>query len=435
MSRELLLQSYRLEAQTSAMTTTKTLPKAGNNNNYSSNICRRSKQHKSNSAQNLNELNATVNYIADDNYHQQQQQQQYNYQQHASGCIVRPMRLPLRKHHSFHFQPSQTVAGIKPCQLQQLREQLQQQQQQQLTAAAAATTQRGPLIFQPLTLNEQSAFKPIELPPPDVDVDDENGNDYDVEGDDDGGAATPTPLATVKIAYDKIRQHSWPPTSTETEVSNMTLQQRISPTGDSSNNCSDVEEVNDATAKTTMTLAATSSSNLNAFKQLQLQKRANVAASSIGSNLMLLHPAAASLEALEALSQVNSELLLAADVSGSSNSSCSLQQLQQQQMLARLRLKLQGSDEVKENATATAATEENIEEDDEDLGYSYCEDELDDELNDDDDDDDDLAQQHDSSLNISDDYSPNATVILTADSNGGQVKYVTMTKTYQEVHI
>ncbi|XP_060661002.1 uncharacterized protein LOC132794519 isoform X4 [Drosophila nasuta] len=77
----------------------------------------------------------------------------------AYDCLVvrRPMRLPLRKHHTFHFQTTQTANG----KLQQLRRQLQQQQlereQQQL--------ELGPLIYRPLALSERHAFKPISPTP------------------------------------------------------------------------------------------------------------------------------------------------------------------------------------------------------------------------------------------------------------------------------
>lgn len=52
----------------------------------------------------------------------------------------RPVKLPLRKHHSFHFQPSQTVAGA-------------------LNNTKNRYKNNGPLIFKPF--NEKSAFKPI----------------------------------------------------------------------------------------------------------------------------------------------------------------------------------------------------------------------------------------------------------------------------------
>ncbi|KAL5292690.1 nrm family protein [Megaselia abdita] len=59
----------------------------------------------------------------------------------SNGYTIRPMRLPLRKHHSFHFQPSQTVAG-----------------QQMIKSSKPKVI--GPLIYKPY-LNESSAFKPI----------------------------------------------------------------------------------------------------------------------------------------------------------------------------------------------------------------------------------------------------------------------------------
>lgn len=74
----------------------------------------------------------------------------------------RPVKLPLRKHHSFHFQPSQTVSGTK----QQL--QLQQQHQHQSSTSSASThhhhskksyKNNGPLVFKPFS--EETAFKPI----------------------------------------------------------------------------------------------------------------------------------------------------------------------------------------------------------------------------------------------------------------------------------
>lgn len=52
----------------------------------------------------------------------------------------RMVKLPLRKHHSFHFQPSQTVAGA----LKQTKNRYKN---------------NGPLVFKPF--NEKSAFKPI----------------------------------------------------------------------------------------------------------------------------------------------------------------------------------------------------------------------------------------------------------------------------------
>lgn len=56
-----------------------------------------------------------------------------------SSLSRRPVKLPLRKHHSFHFQPSQTVAGAKHNKKHYKN--------------------NGPLVFKPF--NENSAFKPI----------------------------------------------------------------------------------------------------------------------------------------------------------------------------------------------------------------------------------------------------------------------------------
>lgn len=56
------------------------------------------------------------------------------------SSMRRLVKLPLRKHHSFHFQPSQTVAGS----LKQTKNRYKN---------------NGPLVFKPL--NEKSAFKPI----------------------------------------------------------------------------------------------------------------------------------------------------------------------------------------------------------------------------------------------------------------------------------
>lgn len=59
--------------------------------------------------------------------------------QSSSSLSRRPVKLPLKKHHSFHFQPSQTVAGAKQNKKHYKN--------------------NGPLVFKPF--NENSAFKPI----------------------------------------------------------------------------------------------------------------------------------------------------------------------------------------------------------------------------------------------------------------------------------
>lgn len=83
----------------------------------------------------------------------------------SSSSYRRPVKLPLRKHHSFHFQSSQTVAGtLKHEQFQPSK------QSSALSAAAAAASNhqqstkeryrtQGPLVFKPFS--EKSAFKPI----------------------------------------------------------------------------------------------------------------------------------------------------------------------------------------------------------------------------------------------------------------------------------
>ncbi|BFF98747.1 uncharacterized protein DMAD_06817 [Drosophila madeirensis] len=78
----------------------------------------------------------------------------------AYDCLVvrRPIRLPLRKHHTFHFQSNQTANG----RLQQLRQQLQHQQREreQLEQDLGSS-----LMYRPLALNERHAFKPISPTP------------------------------------------------------------------------------------------------------------------------------------------------------------------------------------------------------------------------------------------------------------------------------
>ncbi|XP_032573485.1 uncharacterized protein LOC6620129 isoform X3 [Drosophila sechellia] len=77
-----------------------------------------------------------------------------------ADCLVarRPIRLPLRKHHTFHFQSTQTANG----KLQQLRERLQLQ----LHESRKVDQEKFPLVFDALELSEKHAFKPISPIPP-----------------------------------------------------------------------------------------------------------------------------------------------------------------------------------------------------------------------------------------------------------------------------
>lgn len=97
-----------------------------------------------------------------------------------STSYRRPVKLPLRKHHSFHFQPSQTVAGVlkhEQFQPKQHQQQHQQQQQQHHQNHQQSTKERyknqGPLVFKPFS--EKSAFKPI-VPSPKGSNDSEDSN-------------------------------------------------------------------------------------------------------------------------------------------------------------------------------------------------------------------------------------------------------------------
>uniref|UniRef100_A0A1I8MF44 Uncharacterized protein n=1 Tax=Musca domestica TaxID=7370 RepID=A0A1I8MF44_MUSDO len=102
------------------------------------------------------------------------------------GCVGRPVKLPLRKYHSFHFQPTQMVAGQQLCKLQQLRAKQQQQQQGVYDLSQVITSgelyggtsaqpekpplkeqhelygQKGPLVFRHFELNKEVTFKPIQ---------------------------------------------------------------------------------------------------------------------------------------------------------------------------------------------------------------------------------------------------------------------------------
>ncbi|XP_059224133.1 uncharacterized protein LOC106090474 isoform X6 [Stomoxys calcitrans] len=89
-----------------------------------------------------------------------------------ANCIGRPVKLPLRKYHSFHFQPTQTVAGQQHLgNLQQLRAKQQQMQtilnfpQHMLSDddnLNSTYNHKGPLVFRPYQVNEEVTFKPIQ---------------------------------------------------------------------------------------------------------------------------------------------------------------------------------------------------------------------------------------------------------------------------------
>lgn len=86
----------------------------------------------------------------------------------SSSSYRRPVKLPLRKHHSFHFQSSQTVAGSVHA---LKHEQFQPSKQSSTTTTTTSSQQQstkeryrnqGPLVFKPFSENrEKSAFKPI----------------------------------------------------------------------------------------------------------------------------------------------------------------------------------------------------------------------------------------------------------------------------------
>lgn len=83
----------------------------------------------------------------------------------SSGSNRRPVKLPLRKHHSFHFQSSQTVAGV-----------LQNEQyhpKNKITTHERYKVQ-GPLVYKPFS--EKSAFKPI-VPSSKESNDSDDGNE------------------------------------------------------------------------------------------------------------------------------------------------------------------------------------------------------------------------------------------------------------------
>ncbi|XP_073840501.1 neuromusculin isoform X5 [Musca autumnalis] len=103
---------------------------------------------------------------------------QSHYNPTTLGCVGRPLKLPLRKYHSFHFQPNQTVTGQQLCKLQQLRAKQQQQQEYHMQGVYDLSNeelyapkqqqqkelygQQGPLVFRPFELNKEVTFKPIQ---------------------------------------------------------------------------------------------------------------------------------------------------------------------------------------------------------------------------------------------------------------------------------
>lgn len=76
----------------------------------------------------------------------------------SSSSYRRPVKLPLRKHHSFHFQSSQTVAGAGALRHEQFQPSKQSTTHQQQSTKERYRSQ-GPLVFKPFS--EKSAFKPI----------------------------------------------------------------------------------------------------------------------------------------------------------------------------------------------------------------------------------------------------------------------------------
>lgn len=82
----------------------------------------------------------------------------------SNKSFRRPIKLPLRKHHSFHFQPPQAVAGII-----KLKRQPKHGQEDHLPSAASSSNihakhktvgEDDKLVFKPY--DENSAFQPIQ---------------------------------------------------------------------------------------------------------------------------------------------------------------------------------------------------------------------------------------------------------------------------------
>lgn len=110
---------------------------------------------------------------------------------HANGETStnrRPIKLPLRKHHSFHFQPSQTVAGV-------LKHDHIQQNHHSNQSTKDRYKNQGPLVFKPF--NEKSAFKPI-VPSP------KESNDSEGES---NGRHDFDPLTMPRICGTSLKRH------------------------------------------------------------------------------------------------------------------------------------------------------------------------------------------------------------------------------------
>ncbi|XP_017474727.1 PREDICTED: uncharacterized protein LOC108365246 [Rhagoletis zephyria] len=328
----------------------------------------------------------------------------------------RPVKLPLRKYHSFHFQPSQTVAGtLRHCKLQQLRMQMQEKQQQRApitmpddvkesvrpeplspAGTAAPTSSKryavegGPLVFRPLSWHEQRIFKPISSP-----VD-----------------AREAPAIMGRMA----------PQIDETITENTRQTFKLT-----------TAEAEEEEEKSEM-------SEELAEEIKQITRSAQLPHVS-------LNPAA-SLEALEALTKHHPELIYATKPGTRQNLHKQLalpKQWTQQSIDEKQQTTGNLSKDFDEKESGGINTEDadrndvTVDDDEEDLGYSFCEDY--------DDDDDELESEEMKSSAAesqgigltADEQRTSVTaesprVVLSAGRNGGQVKYM-LRQSYREVHI
>ncbi|XP_049314269.1 uncharacterized protein LOC105225255 isoform X3 [Bactrocera dorsalis] len=333
------------------------------------------------------------------------------YAAHGDYLGRRPVKLPLRKYHTFHFQPSQTVAGtLRHCQLQQLRIQMQHRQQLQHyalpatqadnaelmafrqsptaitaeTAVAARPTRRyategGPLVFRPLSWHEQRTFKPIS-----------------------------SPVDAVEAAADL-------PTTTETALSEKSRAEEEEEKSELS------EELSDEIKQIT--------------RSAQLPH-------------VSLNPAA-SLEALEALTKHHPELIYATKPGTRQNLHKQLALPEQwthqmdvenhptaSQTLSQDFTAPRSDSDARVEEIAVSTTLEAQCDDEEDLGYSFCED---------DDEDDGVEELVVKPVKSGENEpaeeqrtithtSESPRVVLSAGRNGGHVKYM-LRQSYREVHI